>query len=524
LVLPANNLVAQFSGGDGSASDPYQITTAAQLNSINSNYGYSISCFILENDIALTDYQSGSGWPAIGNIFEFAGKFYGHNHKITGLVINNPTAIDQGLFGHIGGAEIDSLGVDGTIAGGSYVGGLVGYAENNNIITNCYSTCNVTGSGGFIGGLVGFITGTGGISNCYSKGSVTGTTGILYIGGLIGAVSVNVSNCYSTAAVIGTGAGDPAYHHFGGLIGSASGFDAGHSIIISNCYSAGAVASGGGGIIGDFQALFATMTNCFWDIEASVQATGSSDGSSVTGAVGESTTLMKTQSTFTEALWNDSIWNIDEAINNGYPYLAWQNISGTPLPVELSSFTSAANKNGIILHWSTATEVNNYGFDVEREAVNSTSSTENNWVKIGFVAGKGTSNSSKAYSFADLNISSGRYAYRLKQIDNNGTFIYSQSVEQEVNLAPAVIGLNQNYPNPFNPSTRISFAVAATEKARLVVYNMLGQPVVTLFDGIAIGQQAYRLSFDASKFASGVYFYKLVTPTRTDVRRMQLLK
>ena len=111
------------------------------------------------------------------------------------------TANNRGLFGRIGGAEINNLGVDGTIAGGSYVGGLVGYAENNNIITNCYSTCNVTGSGGFIGGLVGFITGTGGISNCYSRGTVTGTTGVLYIGGLIGAVSVNVSNCYSIAAV-----------------------------------------------------------------------------------------------------------------------------------------------------------------------------------------------------------------------------------------------------------------------------------------------------------------------------------
>ena len=78
------------------------------------------------------------------------------------------------------------------------------------------------------------------------------------------------------------------------------------------------------------------------------------------------------------------------------------------------------------------------------------------------------------YIYTDASVVSGNYAYRLKQIDNNGSFKYSQSVEQEVNVMPAVIGLSQNYPNPFNPSTQISFAVSKTEQAKLVVYNMLG--------------------------------------------------
>ena len=96
------------------------------------------------------------------------------------------------------------------------------------------------------------------------------------------------------------------------------------------------------------------------------------------------------------------------------------------------------------------------------DTVNGTSSTVNSWAKIGFVAGNGTSSSPKTYSYTDASVVSGNYAYRLKQIDNNGAFKYSQSVEQEVIFAPAVIGLSQNYPNPFNPSTQISFAVAST--------------------------------------------------------------
>jgi hypothetical protein len=95
---------------------------------------------------------------------------------------------------------------------------------------------------------------------------------------------------------------------------------------------------------------------------------------------------------------------------------------------------------------------------------------------------------------------------------------------EAVSVAPTVIGLSQNYPNPFNPSTLITFSVASTEQAKLVVYNILGQPVVTLFEGVAIGQQTYQLRLDASKLSTGVYFYKLETPSRTDVRRMQLLK
>ena len=190
-----------------------------------------------------------------------------------------------------------------------------------------------------------------------------------------------------------------------------------------------------------------------------------------------------------------------------------------PLPVEMISFTAAAQITSALLKWSTATEINNYGFNIERRAIASSA-----WAMIGFVAGNGTSNTTHKYAYTDNNLPAGSYTYRIKQIDNDGTFKYSQSVELEVNLAPATIGLSQNYPNPFNPSTKISFALANTEYARLMVYNLLGQRVETLFDGIADGQKEYIVTFDASQLAGGIYFYKIQTATRTDVRRMMLVK
>ena len=127
-----------------------------------------------------------------------------------------------------------------------------------------------------------------------------------------------------------------------------------------------------------------------------------------------------------------------------------------------------------ILKWETATEINNYGFEIERRKIgnivlemedkNFTStndeSTISQWSNVSFVSGSGTSNSPKNYSFTDRNLSLGRYAYRIKQIDQDGTFKYSQSVEMEVGLVPKVLTLSQNYPNPFNPATVINFSAA----------------------------------------------------------------
>jgi len=144
------------------------------------------------------------------------------------------------------------------------------------------------------------------------------------------------------------------------------------------------------------------------------------------------------------------------------------------LPVELTSFTSSVSNFTTILAWKTATEVNNAGFDVERKSVNNHQSTINSWAKIGFVAGHGTTNAPQQYSFTDNVGSAGTYSYRLKQVDHDGAFTYSQAVEVKIGAAPNVFALGQNYPNPFNPSTNIQFTVPSDGRSVLKVYNTLG--------------------------------------------------
>jgi hypothetical protein len=176
------------------------------------------------------------------------------------------------------------------------------------------------------------------------------------------------------------------------------------------------------------------------------------------------------------------------------------------LPVELVAFTATANRMNADLHWSTATEVNNYGFEIERRQTAQ-------WDKVGFVSGAGTSNSPRDYSYTDNNLPAGRYTYRLKQVDNNGAFSYHGSVEVGIGLAPQEFALSQNYPNPFNPSTKIQYSLANAAQVSLKVYNVLGLEVATLVNG---RQEAgsYTVPFSAnsgntSTFASGVYFYRL---------------
>jgi hypothetical protein len=201
--------------------------------------------------------------------------------------------------------------------------------------------------------------------------------------------------------------------------------------------------------------------------------------------------------------------------------------SSGALPVQLTNFSALATHLAAELVWSTATEKNNYGFEIERRLVGPT-----NWQKVGFVAGAGTSSSPRGYSFVDANLASGRYAYRLKQIDHDGTFRYSSAAEVEVGLAPSEFKLEPNFPNPFNPSTTIEFTLGMDGHASLRVYNVLGQEVATLFDDVAQAGRVYPVKFDASRLPSGVYFAKLEARQtnggqagkQQTIRKMMLLK
>jgi hypothetical protein len=234
-----------------------------------------------------------------------------------------------------------------------------------------------------------------------------------------------------------------------------------------------------------------------------------------------------TNSSFTAGL----IW---DALNTGFFDNADVNVVTTltgsadiPLPVELTSFTAKYLNDKVHLNWVTKTEVNNYGFNIERRT------KEDEWNSIGFVEGNGTTTESKEYSYSDKDIFTGgnKFQYRLKQIDNDGSFEYSDVVEVEV--VPTQFELFQNYPNPFNPSTTIRFSLPKETQLKINVYNMLGENVGTIAEGTyeagfhtvtfsAIGGSAS--GGNASTLSSGAYIYRIESDAFVQVKKMLLLK
>ncbi len=196
----------------------------------------------------------------------------------------------------------------------------------------------------------------------------------------------------------------------------------------------------------------------------------------------------------------------------------------TPLPVELVNFTGMAQGRTVNLTWGTKTEVNNYGFEVQRKDVNSDQSTVSSWAKVGFVDGKGTTNAPQSYTYADVVKTAGSFSYRLKQTNRDGSFSYSPEVAVKATLTADDYKLSQNYPNPFNPTTKFNFAMKTTQHVAVKVYNNLGQEVVTLFDGTVPADQIQEVTFDGARLASGIYFYVLRSQDRVDVRKMLMVK
>jgi hypothetical protein len=175
------------------------------------------------------------------------------------------------------------------------------------------------------------------------------------------------------------------------------------------------------------------------------------------------------------------------------------------VPVELASFSLDKSGRNVILNWSTATEFNNRGFQVERKLKN------NDWEIVGFIEGKGTTSEKQFYTFTDNfdNVSyDGRLLYRLKQIDLDGSYEYSRQVYTDVLFSPREYMLSQNYPNPFNPSTSIRYSLPLESQIKLVIINSLGEEVVELFSGIK-NEGFHEITWNAEGYPSGVYFCQL---------------
>lgn len=221
--------------------------------------------------------------------------------------------------------------------------------------------------------------------------------------------------------------------------------------------------------------------------------------------------------------WEVKYYNLSSAMTP--PSTGWQVDVASPaaptvnyvLPVELTSFTANVKRGYIELNWQTATEANNYGFNIERIQYD-----DNKWGKIIFIQGHGNSNSPKYYTFIDKPLGGNEFKYRLKQIDFDGQVEYSPEIEVSLNV-PADFSVQQNFPNPFNPTTKIEYSIPSNDNVQIKVFNVLGMEVATLLnEHRQAGKQS--VEFNASNLSSGIYFYKIVSGNYSDIKKMILLR
>jgi len=224
------------------------------------------------------------------------------------------------------------------------------------------------------------------------------------------------------------------------------------------------------------------------------------------GASGTGAPLTLDANDFFGATANDEMYFDDYSV-----------VDMTVVPVELTSFSAKISNGKVNLNWTTATELNNQGFEIQRR-----SNIESEFITVGQVAGNGTTTETKQYSFIDQPAQFGQYYYRLKQIDFNGSYEYSNEIFAET-TAPVDFALAQNYPNPFNPTTNIVFSLAEPTFVKLVVYNLLGEAVQTLKNE-NMDAGTYNITFDAASLPSGMYLYKIETAQFNSVRKMMLMK
>lgn len=290
--------------------------------------------------------------------------------------------------------------------------------------------------------------------------------------------------------------------------------------------------------VNDPNAVTGNFSNSYWAFTKTGNLTGTTYDIQIYFGNNETYTIT-TPSTNIRLAKYDTFWYVFAVAGNGTneTELNWGNFwaktrgpntfsnftltDGTnPLPVDMCSFTgNLYNNRSVTLNWVTCSEYNNKGFDVERRVYNTEQSGYGNWQKIGFVTGKGTTNEQQFYQYKDVKLVTGKYQYRLKQIDYNGNFEYHNlNTPNEISIgAPGVADLFQSYPNPSNPNSKVDFQIPFASKVSLKVYDMTGREVAVLVNS-ELEAGYYTSEISGSNLASGVYFYRL-TANSTDGRK-----
>ena len=289
-------------------------------------------------------------------------------------------------------------------------------------------------------------------------------------------------------------------------------------------------------------AVTGNFSNSYWNMTTIGELIGATYDVSIYFGDNETYTIT-TPSANTRLAKYDSYWYVFAVAGSGsyQSELDWANLwiktrgpntfsdyvltdGSNPLPVEMCSFTASVSARSVNLNWITCSEFNNMGFDVERRNFNSATSQYNEWVKIGFVEGHGTTNQQTLYKFSDNKLVTGKYQYRLKQIDYNNNFEYHNLMNPaDVIIGkPAAADLYQNYPNPSNPSSKVDFQLQTDSRVSLKVYDLTGREVAVLVNG-QLEAGYYTVDFNGNNIASGIYFYRLVAESK-DVKFSKTMK
>lgn len=528
-----NCIVRHQAAASASTSTNYYAVSAKLRNATSDYVPDNIT--IENNDITISSVATGN---AIGMAISGAS-----SATMTGTIIKNNiiTARNRGIFlTNTAGAEIygNQISLNQTTTGyaSSGIAGNSGNSGTFNIYKNKLiqlQTATTTGAGNGIRGIQASGGGTYNIYNNFISGFVTPASGTAEVVGIRVGVASNIY--YNTIVIDNVSNTGPGTTPTAGIVAYTTACDIRNNIIITNeddftsyCIYASSLPA-----TSNYNNLYrAGTTNAKIGYYTAAQA----DLGAWQTASGKDANSKSVAVTFAGApdlhLAGGSLGNTNligvtglgittdidgETRSVSYPYTGADENLSAPLPVELTSFTAASRGKNVELTWSTGTETNNAGFSVERKAVGA------DWQTVTFIKGQGTSNKPASYSYTD-NVAAGRYIYRLKQVDQNGVFKYTSSVEAIVESAPIVFGLMQNYPNPFNPTTMIRFAVATAQKVTLRIYNTAGQEVASLFEGTANAGAMYEVPFNAGSLASGMYFSVLQTATSREVKKMTLLR
>ncbi len=510
-----------------------------------SSINYIPDNIIVDNCIINTNTPSGAG---IFVTFTTSGGGATPDQRPTGLEFKNNTIIvkHRGIsLNYSGTCSIYNNEIKVNQPASGYASFGIGGTSSGLVLTNVYrnkiielGTGNTGGGSNGIRGIQAFGGGTWNIYNNFITGFSTPSTGTTEVVGIRVSSSSNIY--YNTIVVNNVNTTGSGTTPTSGIVTYTTSCNIVNNIIITEednfvnyCIYASSLPS-----TSDYNVLYRSgTTNAkigFYTTDRATLNEWQSATSKDANSVSKNVTFVSS----TDLHLNSSVHSGDvdlvatplsgyttdidgDTRDNTYPYKGADELA-VPAPVQLVSFNAFYNGNSVKLTWTTSTEIQNYGWEVERAEMNKETNKPSVWQKIGFVKGAGNSNSPNQYEFIDNSVLFGNYFYRLKQIDIDGSTTYSSEVKIFVGQKPQVYDV-KNFPNPFNPSTTIRYELPESGNIKLSIYDITGQLVKTLVDDYR-DAGIYEVLFDGSQLASGIYISVLQGNGFKVVRKMQLIK